>query len=340
MTSPTLLTLRPRTTEDLLAMLSGTMGFVPEESLMVALFREGRMEVSARLDLAGVRGSALGAWLEQFAAQFDDPELLVCAFTEDVDTGRALLWELLESVELRLLDALVADGRRWWSLAQEAAPAEGAPYDLSTSAMWAELILSGHEILPSRSELGRRLAGPDDDAAELFDEAAGLAGRATSKARAELQTRVRSWLEAPGPLEPLEAARLAVLVSDVDVRDIGLAMIDRSCAHELSQLWMQVVQQCPDAWAAGPLCILAVAGWASGRGVLQVVCMERLEMAAPTCTFLDLLDDINRAALPPAAWDAVVTNLRETLPGYWQPGNRRSRRHPGSRGRSKRRRAA
>ena len=61
-----------------------------------------------------------------------------------------------------LLDALLVDGERWWSLtcAAPCCPPEGTAYDLSGHPLSAEAVFAGMSALPDRDALGEMVQGP------------------------------------------------------------------------------------------------------------------------------------------------------------------------------------
>ena len=48
-----------------------------------------------------------------------------------------------------------------------------------------------------------------------------------------------------------------------------------------------------------------------GNGALQNCCMERAVSIDPTYSMTELLDQINRRALPPSFWDLMALEMRE-----------------------------
>lgn len=301
-------TLRLNDPSSLLAGLPFLLGFHPEESFVILVLRDRRVQVTARVDLQAPP-DALAARFAAVCAEHDADALVIVAYADEA-TGRAALEQLLDELEpLPVSEAIVADGIRWWSaLCKDACcPPEGTPYDVMCHRVAAEAVLAGAAPLPNRTALAESVQGPagnDRIVAEAAFEAA-------LHAVAELDLPERSDLMAllvedhvmhERVLTPAECAELAVLAYDVQVRDIAAERIRLEDAPSHIELWRQVVQQAVAPFECAPLCLLGLAGWVAGSGALQVVCMERVETINPDYSLLHVLEEINSRALPPSVW--------------------------------------
>jgi hypothetical protein len=108
-------------------------------------------------------------------------------------------------------------------------------------------------------------------------------------------------------------AELALLATDVVVRDHAWAMMTRPDAEDHVRLWGRVVARVPPEVSAGALGLLGMAGWISGNGALQNCCAERLEELFPDYTLGQILADLSERAIPPSYWEEWSSFLRTDL---------------------------
>jgi hypothetical protein len=305
---------------DFLAVVPYLLGFHPSESLVAVLSRRGRVVLTARLDLPTpdlvdpVRDQVLAV-----AERHHIDEAVFAVYGEDATVGRALLQRLLDGVpgQVRVREALLVSGGRWWSLTCRTGccPAEGTPFDPTTSRLAAEAVYAGLSAESSRSALEVQVGGPQAADVPRLEEAVRQArlavaslDRAASAAR--MADTVRAVLAGTVALDEPTCALLAVLALDLTVRDVAWALMSRDAISEHLRLWSSVVARSPDEVASAPLGLLGVAGWISGNGALLNCCIERLERADPGYTMRRVLSDISDRALPPHLWDELVEDLR------------------------------
>lgn len=307
---------------DLLALVPYLLGFRPAESLVVVLIRQGQVLLTARIDLPPLELHATVT--EQFAALADQHEaegLVLLAFAEQPEPARSLLEAMIRGLSAHgLMDAVYADGRRWWSLtcAEACCPVEGSNYDPSSSPLAAEAVFAGLGSAPARSSIAAQVSGPAAAEVDLLtrhvDDAQRELGGWSDRRRArEMTTTVRAFLAAPRALSDPECARLAVLAADVRVRDVAWALMDRVEIDDHLDLWGQVVSRAVSPWEPAPLCLLGMAAWIAGNGALQNCCTERARRIAPDYSLAALLDEINARALPPSYWDVLGADLKADM---------------------------
>ena len=109
-------------TPDLLAAVPFLLGFHPEESLVALFLQAGRVLLTARYDL----GQPTDLDLSDLVEQHRPSGLLLVVYCADVGRGRTVLRAQAEVLGSRLgtapgdpvdlVDLLLVDGRRWWSL--------------------------------------------------------------------------------------------------------------------------------------------------------------------------------------------------------------------------------
>lgn len=314
--------LRVRNAGDLLGLVPYLLGFHPSESLVVLLLREGRLILSARVDL--LTGISRRRLVADYRGRFRR------IIRSNAATGVVLIgysrWgaparELTSAVadalgDVGLVDALYVEGDRWWSLTcpPGCCPPDGRPYDPGSAVLAAEAVYSGLSAEPDRAALARRVEGPAvEDVGRLADLATRIVAELAPLSEPE-RVSTMGRLVGTGlhgrPLGDADRLRLAVLAADLKARDFAWATMDRLRAAAHLELWLQVVASAPPAYAAGPLCLVGMAAWISGNGALQVCALTRVQAIAPRYTMAGLLAELNDRAVPPSVWDELAPALR------------------------------
>jgi hypothetical protein len=319
--------LRARRPADLLAAVPFLLGFHPEESLVALFLQAGRVLLTARYDL----GEPTDLDLADLVAQHRPSGLVLVAYCADAGRGRTELRAQADALVARdrsegaepvdLVDLLLVDGRRWWSLACTAGccPAEGTPYAPDEHPLSAEAVWAGLVARPDRAAVVATVAGPDpDDWATLRSRVGPLEARLRGADRVRRQDALgRAVVDAlprlGAGLDDDACLELALLVRDTVVRDVACALVTREDARRHLALWLEVVRRTPPELAAAPLCLVGIAAWAGGNGTLLNACCERLAALDPGYAMGRLLADVSRRALPPAWWDAMADGLRSDL---------------------------
>jgi uncharacterized protein DUF4192 len=318
--------LKARRPADLLAAVPYLLGFHPEESLVALFLRSGRVLLTARYDL----GEPSGPDVADLVAQHRPSGLVLVAYSADEDRGRSELQAQAAALPgVDLVDLLLVDGRRWWSLVCSGGccPAEGSPYRPEDHPLSAEAVWSGLVARPDRDAVVATVAGPpESDWPELRRSAKPVGARLRRASRKERQDALGRAVVVALPrlgaaggdqagvrLEDEVCLELALLVRDTLVRDVACALVTREDAGRHLALWQEVVARTPPELAAAPLCLAGIAAWASGNGTLLNACCERLATLDPSYAMGRLLSDVSRRALPPAWWDAMADGLRHDL---------------------------
>jgi hypothetical protein len=304
--------MRARGPADLLALIPFQLGFHPAESAVTVFLRSGRVKLTARIDLPPPAAAAQFArQLRGLARQHGIDELVLFAYSAQPDPARALLAGLLRTLPARLVrDALYVDGSRWWSLTcnQACCPADGTPYDVASHWLAAEAVYAGMTARASRDELAAALDGPDDAelarlgdlASEVLDELEQLA--APRMAAEHLARTVRSGVADPNGLDERTCVALALLVTDLHLRDLAWAMISPDDAEKHVEVWHRVVNRVPPELSAAPLALLGMSGWISGHGALLNCCADRIRDQHPGYSMGRLLTEISDRAVSPRIW--------------------------------------
>jgi len=177
-------------------------------------------------------------------------------------------------------------------------------------------VLAGLGVAADRSVLEGRVQGPPAaDLLELsrlveevmLDERKVLSDR--TRALGAMEQAVEDALASP-ELTDRACARLAVLASDITVRDRAWAMITHEDASEHERVWSRVVARVPPVVGAAPLGLMGVAAWIGGNGALQNCCGARLVDQYPEYSLGRLLLELSARAIPPSFWTEWAADLR------------------------------
>ena len=201
-----------RNLDDLVGVVPYLIGFHPQESLVVMILNSGRVELTARVDLAPIsEPSALAEFWSRLDLRFPLAEPWFLTFSED----RELSWSVLDRCALLVgehrLGRVVAVVGDYWEADRPGGPA--GVVRASPSA--AEAALLGLPARASRAELAALVAGPGDDdvdrLAERFATLAEFLDQRGGRARRAILDRL---LRTVGPLSEEDAVMAAILVSE------------------------------------------------------------------------------------------------------------------------------
>ncbi|GAA2831984.1 DUF4192 domain-containing protein [Nonomuraea rubra] len=290
---------------DVLAAVPYLVGFHPSASLIVVGLARGQVKMVARWGLPFPPGT-LDAMSPLFGRE-GITEIVIIGYgpgdlvTPAVDEAR----RLAAKDGVRVGEALRAHEGRYWSYVCDLAtccPAEGTPYDLSSSQIAAEATVRGLVALPNREALERTLA-PVTGPVRLAMRRATSAAIADFQARvtaatdltaftgqfvSEALTRVHSALETHsdgGRLNDAEAARLGLDLTVMRVRDEAWTLMDDS--HAL--LWKDLTRRLEPRFIPPVASLLAMAAWRSGNSVQATIALERALTADPAYSMANLL---------------------------------------------------
>ncbi len=128
-----------------------------------------------------------------------------------------------------------------------------------------------------------------------------------------LDSTLRETIAEPATQTERTSASLALLVTDLHLRDLAWAMIDPDDAEQHARIWMQVVNQVPPALSAAPLALLGMAAWIAGDGALQNCCCDELARLHPRYSMGGLLSTISKRALSPELWHTLGGGMQAEL---------------------------
>jgi hypothetical protein len=310
MTADTL-TLTARTPDDVLAMVPVVLGFTPEESVAMLTFGAPRT-FHARVDLPGAPGG-----LPPLVASLLDPcrrhrvrQVLFVVYSPDARLAATVTRALSRAFAragIDVVEALRADGRRWWPAcgSRPGVPSWGVPYDVSAHPFLARAVVEGRVTHASREHLRATLAGDPERVARVVGQLAALAGapppiEAEEQWAAALVARHTSHGTVP---DDVEVARLLRGLLDARVRDAAGAPVTRGSARDHVRFWTDVVRRCPAPLLAAPGALLAFAAWQSGEGALAWCALDRSAEADADYPLAGLVAQALTDAVPPEAWE-------------------------------------
>lgn len=285
------------------------IGFHPKDSLVAIVLEDGRVVVTARVDLAAVRKpAALSELATRLFERYQGADGWFVAYTDDED----LAWDVLAGcaglVGIVRLGRLLQVGSSSWRADTPLGPTGAITDAVSVTA--AEAALLGLPARPSRQDLAMSITGPPDTEIEDLVRRIGPAEDELARlGRRGRRRMLQRLLQSPAPPDTADCVRLALLVDRPEGQLAALRALTRQNAADHLALWTAVVRRSLLAHQTGPLGLLGMAAWQTGDGALQMVCLERLDRLDPLAPLAGLLDWLNAAVLPPQEWD----HFREPL---------------------------
>ncbi len=292
------------------------VGFMPEESLVLVVSQQGRVQVTARIDLEAVQAPlTLEDLLDRIQSRYPDSNMTAFAYTGDHETG----WNVLRRCDEWLpqgCQALMVDGDTW----HLADGTTGVVDQFGSVA--AQVTYHGLQRVPSRADLEARFASaPDSETLDRQLEAA-LAGLPAPHEKAKIVALTGDLIDRNLPREPGpdsgpriagdDAIQLSALVQNPTARDLAVLSIDHHNADRHLQLWQGVVNATPAHGADMALYLAGMAAWIGGDGVGANIALDRALHSEPPSTErhpAHLLDALIDNVVPPSAWD----NLRGSI---------------------------
>jgi len=318
-----------RSVEDLVGLVPYLIGFHPEESLVVVVLREGRVVVTARVDLAAVAGeAALDSLLGRLFGRFPDAEGWFLAYTDDDRLAWDVLASCVELVGLVRLGRLLQVGTSTWR-----ADCPDGPGGTITGAVGpaaAEAAVLGLPARSSRRDLAAGLAGPPGtDVEALSGEAAERSAELEALGVRGRRRLLRRLLAAEEPPSVSDGVRLALLAVRPECQLDALRDLGQETADRQLRAWSGAVRRSLGAQRPSVLGLLGMAAWQTGDGALQVVCLEQIDLVDPAVPLAAVLDWLNAEVVPPSAWPelrgAVLGALTDLFRAAGPPASRRRR---------------
>ncbi len=340
------LVLRVRSVADLLALVPVTLGFEPDESLVVVGVGGRHPGFQVRVDLP--RRAAVTTVAEQVTAAVrvqGCTRVAVVVFSRRRTTAERAARATAAAVVaegLELLDVLRTDGDRYWSLTctdERCCPSTGTPYDPLATTVRAQATLAGRVVAPDRGSLARRYApvagaarGPareaqrraEDEAVAVLglrgpDQLRRPTGRLVERAAPVGVPRVDATLERlltvgdahaiASAVTDAHAATLAVWCSMVPLRDLAWSRMTREDAADHLALWTAVAQRVVPPYEPAVLGLAAFAAWLSGDGASAWCLLDRCAAVDPAYSMADRLRDALERCIGPDVWSPVPREL-------------------------------
>ena len=308
----------PREVAELIPYL---VGFTPEESLVVIVTRNSRVEVTARVDLDDIQGpGATEDLLDRIWDRFPDADAFLVAYTDDHTAG----WEMLHRADAHLSDradrqTMLIDHDTW-----ELPDGETGTIDHS-GAIAAQAAGYGLKLRPNRADLKASFASaPDTDqlttqVANVLDtlppprDTDAILGLTSDLLRRNLPRDETEGAGRPAARIPLDdAIKLAVLAQNPSAQSLAVLSITRDNAPEHLALWRDVVNQIPAYGAEAPLYLAGMAAWVSGDGASAVVALDRsldLNPSGKPTGQVRLLSQLIDQVVPPSNWESIRDNV-------------------------------
>ncbi|HTW19242.1 MAG TPA: DUF4192 domain-containing protein [Mycobacteriales bacterium] len=324
--------LRLRSPADLLATVPHMLGFVPADSVVAVCLHGARSRAGLvlRFDLPNPEYAALIAGeICQRVEIAEADGVFIAVFSPETkgDDGRpahaALVDEIRAGLTVRLHEAVITDGRRWWSYSCPepcCGGVDGLVIDLGTSgamSVAAAYALNGRTVLPDReslvSSVGLELSAEEVLAAEA--RIAAAIAEVSDLDRACRRTRVRhlalrlmEQCDDPRelPSDP-DLAQLAALCTDVVVRDEVLALgPDAGRRERLMPVLHAAVRRVPPPYDAAVCTMFGMLAYADGSGVTAGVALDRALHTDPDYSLAGLISDALSRQVPPSMVEEVI----------------------------------
>lgn len=291
-------TIRGTTRSDLLALPAVMLGFHPQDSCVVLALQGASVRFCVRLDNDWFVADfdAIVDQLLQAADHAGATGFVLVGFG-DADLASISLGQLIDVLGVAAVsEALVTDGRRYWSLLESGEPAE---YSFETSAVAAQAVYQGVSVSRDREEALLPVTGSSPASAE---EVAATEAAAMAMTAAGAMDSLAGLMEAQRSTRQ-EALLLGVLVAD-DER--FAAVVARLKTGTAQHYWNRLVEAravCPHEYEPNVLALLGLASWLCGKGAAHTSCLEQLAARAERHPLLGLLHRVHREGVPPRSWD-------------------------------------
>ncbi len=307
---------RVRDLPDLLGVIPHLLGFHPEESMVLVVQDEGLIQLTARADLADLRGAGhLELLIDRMLVRWPSGTMWLVAYTARERRG----WRLLRRARAHLGDFLAGEpicvsGERY-----RVGTAHGPVHrhDPRAAPTAASATLHGLQARPRRSMLTELVRADPRDVAAAEAAWVRALGRALELDRDgrpdELLRALDHAVHAPDRISRDDLAWLGLLINDPQARDRAVLSLQQPAAEAWVEVWSRVVRACPPGTQDQPLAILALAAWVNGDGALQSVCLEEMDLLGITPGLKQMLEDLNAAVVPPSDWDELRERLRAAL---------------------------
>jgi hypothetical protein len=311
------------------------LGYHPDESLVISCLNGAAVELTMRFDLADLPEPK--EFADELAERLDATQVevtFIAVFTGVRPAAAVLPYadyveDLYTDHRLRVVDAVLVSGRRWWSYLcpdRTCCPADGRPLDESSdvaTSLSAAFALAGSGMFADRAALvNSLLVDPELDRPAAQRRLERAQRRATELVPSRRLEEVRALSDAlaarfadpRAKASDAEVARLAVLLHDVAARDELLVQaVPPQRREALLRVLRSAVRRVPPPLDA-PLCTaLAWFAYADGDGTTANIVLGRALDSDPDYSLALLIEASLDRQLPPAALVEVMKGAARDL---------------------------
>jgi hypothetical protein len=327
-------TFTARSSEDLVALAPQVLGFHPEDSVVLMTFGTGE-NFHARVDLPEGEDDQLAVvdMLGAVVARHRVSQVALLLYTDDPWAAAAFhdaAVPRLRRAGVDVVDVLRVAGGRFHDAGD---PDDlGRAYDLKAHRFTTEQVVRGRVVHDSREQLAASLQLVDaGDARAVLEEAcrlgetfqgvlqlvrAGRTGRDLAEHGRWIQRTLRRHVGTGSRLSAADAARLLLLVSCIELRDVAWAELSRHDAARHVELWRDLVRRCPRDLLPAASCLLAFAAWLHGDGALAWCALDRCGEVDRHYPMAAAVRDLLEGAVPPSVWTPIAEG---DLRVFWPP---------------------
>ncbi|MEV0334505.1 DUF4192 domain-containing protein [Nocardia sp. NPDC050717] len=314
----------------LIAALPAMLGFVPTQSLVVAIAtasprsaRPGSLALGEviRLDLDAAADPAHATEVVELiesACRAQESTQIFAVIIDDRpaadQTARhalATLHQTTVRVRRAWLVPTVSTGATFHDLLEPGH--HGLVDDPHSSPVTLARLLDGHQVHQSRTDLEdliavdpftcARIATLLESATRRFHDeldAATAAGESQAYRRAVAETVLAHIVDAhPDPLAPQELATVAIALTDTVIRDVMLGLTGTPYGAPAQVLWLQLARATTGRARASAATLCAVDAYCRGDGVFAGICLQAAHRADPTSALTVTLLNSLTASGPP-----------------------------------------
>jgi len=315
---------------DLLASIPFLIGYHPSDSIVLLGMAEHRVTFTARDDLPppGAPPPQQVAYLVEVLLRQGCRHVMLVGYGEEerVTPMMTALLHGFGEAEVAVLEALRADGERYWSYvctSPRCCPPRGRAYDIGASEVAAMWTLAGRVARRDRDEYEAQIlpiTGPAREAmrratADAHERVLKLVESADDEEQAEAKLLTAGNLAIAEALDLQlrdvpprddQVAWLTVLLQSIVIRDIAWSLIRGSgmALHHHRALWQEVLHRAEEDLVPAPASLFAFAAWRQGDGGIARLALQRALDIDPRYQMAVLLHEAVAMGLPPTALES------------------------------------
>lgn len=324
-----------RSPGDLVTAVPYLIGFHPSDGSIVVLARSGsRIIFATREDFPapGAPARELTDRAEHLVPivrrQQPITDLMIIGYGEagQVDPALRTYGHAFTASGIRVRELLRVSASRIFNLTcnnPACCPAQGTPFDPTTSLVAVQATAAGQVALPTRAALAARIAPVTGTAQDSMRRAtSGAATRlkalATTGSTAVYEAGAHALHDALRQhdsgrrIADNDLAWLTLLLTRTAVRDLAIDLTEPHEQHVT--FWVDVTRRADQRLVPAPATLLALTAWRCGSGPLALMAAERALQVDPAYQLAGLLLQALQAGMPPSVFEQALTE-DETRPG-------------------------